>query len=155
MPLRGSNQTVAPDPPPLKAANADPVPRPSRAAVRADESPMILRFVGLEPKVIHDHTKIRKGSHKGPCHFGDCIPSDGRRAIVDTQRPLIGIERSNALGILAAPRRGVTLREIPEIGRVRQHRNRVYQIARMRLKKPATCQAKSVSTGLSWLPLAG
>jgi len=86
---------------------------------------MILGFSGLEPKVIHDHAKIRKGTHKGLCHFGDCIPSDGRCAIVDTQRPLIGVECSDARRILAAPCRRVTLRQIPYIGRVRQHRNRV------------------------------
>lgn len=89
---------------------------------------MILGFAGLEPKVIHDHAKIREGRHKGLRHFSDRVPSDGRRAIVDPQRPPIRVECSNALRILAAPRRRVALRQNPQIGRVRQHRNRVYQM---------------------------
>jgi len=74
---------------------------------------MILGFAGLEPKLIHDHPKIREGSHKGLRHFGDCVPSDGRRAIVDPQRPLSGVECSNALRIPAAPCRRVALRQVP------------------------------------------
>ena len=62
--LGGSNQAVASDTPSFKAANADPVPRPPWPGVRAGKSPVILGFVGLEPKVIHDHAKIREGSHE-------------------------------------------------------------------------------------------
>src|SRR6478735_2269771 len=103
MALRGSNQTVASDTPSFEATNADPVPRSSWPGVGAGQSPVILGFVGLEPKVIHDHAKIREGSHKGLRHLDDCVPSDRRRAIVDPQRPLMGVECSNTLGIMAAP----------------------------------------------------
>lgn len=127
MALGGSNQAVASDTPSLKAANADPVPRPSWPGVRAGKSPAILGFVGLGPKVIHDHAKIREGSHKGLRHLGDCVPSDGRRAIVDTQRRLMRVECRHALGILAAPRRCVAGRQVPQVDRVRQHRGQFYQ----------------------------
>src|SRR6266567_2698638 len=85
MALGGSNQAVASDAPSLKAADADPVPRPSRPGIGAGKSPVILGFLGLEPKVIHDHAEIREGSHKGLRHVGDGVASDGRRVIVDTQ----------------------------------------------------------------------
>lgn len=127
MPLGGSNQAVASDTPSFKAANAHPVPRPPWPGVRAGQSPVILGFAGLEPKVIHDHAKIREGSHEGLRYLGDCAPPDGRRAIIDTQRPLMRVACSNALGSLAAPCRCVARRQVPQVDRVRQHGNRFYQ----------------------------
>src|SRR5207248_2729867 len=116
MALGGSNQAVASDSPSLKATNADhPVPRPSWPGVRARKSPVILGLVGLQPKIIEDHAKIREGSHKGLRHSGNGVPSDGRRVIIDAQRPLMPVESSNARGILAAPGCGVTLGEIEQL----------------------------------------
>jgi hypothetical protein len=85
MPVGGSNQAIASDTPLLKATHAEPVPGPSWPGVGARKNPVILGFIGLEPKVIHYHAKIREGRHKGLRHLGDCAASDGRRALVDTK----------------------------------------------------------------------
>jgi len=151
MPLRRSNQAVAPDPPSLKAVNPDSVPRASRPNVRAEQSPVILGFSVLEAKLIHNHAKIRKGIHERLCHFGDCAPSNRKRAIVDAQRPLIGVEGSNALRILAAPCRRVALCEISKLGRVVKHRNRVYQIAKMRLNPDAPANTNPMHLLKCWI----
>src|ERR1039457_2484296 len=47
MPLRRGNQAVAPDPPFLKATDADPAARASRPGVRAGQCPVVLGLIAL------------------------------------------------------------------------------------------------------------
>jgi hypothetical protein len=134
MALRRSNQSAASEGPLLEAADEDPAPRPSRPGVGPGKSPVILRLPSLEPDLLHDNAEIGERNHEGPRHLGDRAPPNGRRAIIDPQRPLRRVESGNSFGILAAPCRRVARRKVPQVHGASQHRPRFYQtMARERI----------------------
>lgn len=86
----------------------------------AVKSPVVFGLV-LDAKFIHDYAQIREHRHKGARQLGNGFTPDGRGIIIDTKRTLVRIECRHQRGVLAAPRRGITLSEIAQVQPVRGH----------------------------------
>src|ERR1700682_4098733 len=74
----------------------------------AGAPPSNLRF-GRDISHVHDH--CRKCSHESSRLAGDRGPSDGGQSVVHAQGPVLGMERSDAVRILATPRLGISFCE--------------------------------------------
>src|SRR5664279_1192997 len=69
---------------------------------------MELRSVRVARYIIHRHDHIRKCRHESSRFLCNRGSSDGGRSVVHAERTVLGIERSDAVRILATPRLGVS-----------------------------------------------
>src|SRR5260370_4298641 len=121
--LRFGDQPIPPDRPLFKAADANLLPRSSRAGIRAGQSPVVLRLFVLDENVMHFELQVRKRGHECLNDIGNDSGAPHRGyAAVHGKRRIRRKECRNALGILAAPRHGVAQSKIPKVDWIELHR---------------------------------
>src|SRR5512147_1865129 len=110
---RFCDEAVSADPPLLEAADMNALASAARSCIGACERPAKDKLLSLDRQIVHVYLHVREGGHESLGLGSNGITADRRRTTVDTERSPKGVTGSDTRGILAAPRRGIALREIP------------------------------------------
>jgi len=105
--LRRRDQSIRSHPPPLEAADAHSIPRPSGPGVGASQGPVIVGAFIPHLQLVHNKVQIRERSHKRSREFRNRVSPHCRSIAVDGQRPIGRIKSSYTVRIPAAPRRRI------------------------------------------------
>src|SRR4051812_19435248 len=77
------------------------------------EGPVVLPPVWTFAQSIEEHPQIGEGVHERLRGSGDFFSPDGGRAVVNRERPVLGVMPGHLSRIVAAPGCGVPLGEVP------------------------------------------
>src|SRR6185312_11634272 len=85
------------------AADANTLSRATDSSVRSAQCPMKRCSTSALLELVERHDHVRKCGHERLRFTGNRRASNRWRSIVDAQRTVLGEERRDAFGILAAP----------------------------------------------------
>ena len=120
--LRRRDQSIRPHPPPLEAADAHSIPRPSGPGVGASQGPVIVGAFIPHLQLVHNKVQIRERSHKRSREFRNRVSPHCGSFAVDGQRPIGRIKSSHTVPIPAAPCRCIAQCKFPHLAQVCFHR---------------------------------